>query len=73
MSRWRDVHAALAYYWDKTQEIQQEMARADALVKQLKLRNRDFSKIMIFLLTVFLNNPKMWARGADVSRATESN
>jgi uncharacterized protein (DUF433 family) len=31
-----DVHAALAYYWDNTQEIQQEMARADALVEQLK-------------------------------------
>ncbi len=31
-----DVHAALAYYWDNAQEIQQEMARADALVEQLK-------------------------------------
>ncbi len=31
-----DVHAALAYYWDNPQEIQQEMARADALVEQLK-------------------------------------
>ena len=31
-----DVHAALAYYWDNTQEIQQEMAQADALVEQLR-------------------------------------
>jgi uncharacterized protein (DUF433 family) len=31
-----DVHAALAYYWDNTQEIQQEMAQADAILEQLK-------------------------------------
>jgi uncharacterized protein (DUF433 family) len=31
-----DVHAALAYYWDNSQEIQHEMARAEALVQQLR-------------------------------------
>jgi uncharacterized protein (DUF433 family) len=31
-----DVHAALAYYWDHTQEIQQEMAQAESLLQQLK-------------------------------------
>src|SRR5512135_2822071 len=35
-----DVHAALAYYWDNRQEIQEEMAQADALVKQLKQTSR---------------------------------
>ena len=31
-----DVHAALAYYWDHTEEIQHEMAEAEALLEQLK-------------------------------------
>src|SRR5271165_5384069 len=31
-----DVHAAMAYYWDNAQEIQQEMAQAEALLEQLK-------------------------------------
>ena len=31
-----DVYAALAYYWDNVEEIQHEMARAEALLQQLK-------------------------------------
>lgn len=31
-----DVHAALAYYWDHSQEIQQEMAQANTLLEQMK-------------------------------------
>jgi uncharacterized protein (DUF433 family) len=31
-----DIRAALTYYWDNAQEIQQEMAQAEALVEQLK-------------------------------------
>lgn len=31
-----DVHAALAYYWDNTQEIQQEMAQAESLLQRMK-------------------------------------
>jgi uncharacterized protein (DUF433 family) len=31
-----DVHAALAYYWDHTQEIQHEIAQAESLLQQMK-------------------------------------
>jgi hypothetical protein len=31
-----DVHAALAYYWDHPQEIQQEIAHAESLLQQMK-------------------------------------
>jgi uncharacterized protein (DUF433 family) len=31
-----DVHAAMAYYWDNPQEIQQEMAEAETRLQQLK-------------------------------------
>ncbi len=31
-----DVHAALAYYWDHKQEIDQQMKDADEFVQQLK-------------------------------------
>jgi uncharacterized protein (DUF433 family) len=31
-----DVHAALAYYWDNTQEIREEMADAEALLQQVR-------------------------------------
>lgn len=31
-----DVHAALAYYWDHTDEIRREMAQAEALLDQLR-------------------------------------
>jgi uncharacterized protein (DUF433 family) len=52
-----DVHAALAYYWDNPDEIQQEMAHAESLLAQLrqsapspleeKLRGMDASKSQI--------------------------
>lgn len=31
-----DVHAALAYYWDHRDEIEERMAAADAFVEELK-------------------------------------
>jgi uncharacterized protein (DUF433 family) len=31
-----DVYAALAYYWDNTQEIRQEIAEAESLLQQLR-------------------------------------
>ena len=31
-----DVHAALAYYWDHKEEIDQQMKEADEFVQQLK-------------------------------------
>jgi uncharacterized protein (DUF433 family) len=52
-----DVHAALAYYWDNRDEVEQEMARAESLLERLKqsapspldekLRGTDASKSQV--------------------------
>ena len=34
-----DVHAALAYYWDNKDQIEQQMKEADEFVEQLKATN----------------------------------
>ena len=34
-----DVHAALAYYWDNKDQIEQQMKEADEFVEQLKAAN----------------------------------
>lgn len=34
-----DVHAALAYYWDNKEHIDQQMKEADEFVEQLKASN----------------------------------
>lgn len=31
-----DVHAALAYYWDHTDEIQKELIEADSLLEEIR-------------------------------------
>ncbi len=32
------IHSALAYYWDRQQELDEDMARRDALVDELRSR-----------------------------------
>jgi uncharacterized protein (DUF433 family) len=35
-----DVHAALAYYWDHVDEIENDMARAESLLQRLRQRQQ---------------------------------